>query len=86
MNPFEDLFNSMLLNAQVSVEEVAQYANERAAVLKTLVGQPGYELALIAERDNIALKAGISAFGEENTIHEQMGMVEGALRLAAILL
>ena len=46
-----------------AVDEVALYAAERMAVLATLIGQVGYEQAVIAERPNGALMAGISAGG-----------------------
>lgn len=43
----------------VAADEAALYASQRSQHLSTLVGQPGFAEAAKAERDNIAIKAGI---------------------------
>lgn len=46
---------------KADVTSMSMYAAQRATHLSTLVGQPGFEEAVIAERDSVALRAGISA-------------------------
>lgn len=64
--------------------ELAAYAAQRAAILATLIGQPGYELAVIAERDNVVLKAGIAAVGQADAAQARLiGVIQGALGISA---
>ena len=64
--------------------EVADYAAQRAAFLSTLVGQPGYQEAVIAERDNVALKMGTSAVSTATAADARLlGIVQGVLGLGA---
>jgi len=69
---------------QSSADSVAEYAAQRAAHLSTLVGQPGFMLAVRAERDNVMLYAAIQA-GENATAadNRMMGLLQGALTLGA---
>lgn len=69
------------------LEEVAGYAAERAGYLSTLVGDPGFKSAVIAERDNVALRAGIqSTLAADAADARIVGAVGGALRIAAVAL
>lgn len=61
-------------------DELRAYAAERMNHLATIVGQSGYELALVAERDSIALKAGVFAVNAGvNAEQRWTGMIQGAL-------
>jgi hypothetical protein len=67
-----------------SVDEVALYAAERTAVLAMHVGQPGFDLAVIAERDSVALMAAMNATGAANAVRQRiLGVIQGALWLGA---
>lgn len=64
--------------------EITAYAAERTAFLSTLVGQPGFEEAVRAERDNVALKAGISAVKTADAADARIvGIIQGVLFLGA---
>lgn len=70
-----------------SVDEVAEYASTRAEHLSTIVGQQGFELAARAERDNVALFAGVEVAGDLDEIDGQLiGLIKGMLTLAAKIL
>ena len=67
-----------------TAEAVAAYARERAFHLATIQGQPGFELAVIAERDSILLFAGIQLVDEADAADERVkGILEGGLSVAA---
>lgn len=64
--------------------ETTIYAAERTAYLSTLVGQPGFEEAVRAERDNVALKGGISTVaGADRADARLVGIIQGVLFLGA---
>ncbi len=79
------------IGAQADVEKlegVAAYAAERAAHLATIVHEPGFEDAVDAERDAVALKAAQAiteaADGADAAIRARIvGLVHGALSLGA---
>ncbi len=62
---YEDLLRDVLeetgADINVTKDELIQYTAARAVHLTTLIGQPGYHLALRAERDAVALYAGLNA-------------------------
>lgn len=65
---------------ETDCEELRLYVAERTNHLSTIVDQPGYELALIAERDSIALKAGIFAVNAGVAAEQRWtGMIQGVL-------
>lgn len=65
-------------------DEVRAYTAERMTHLAGLLGQPGYQLTLIAERDNVALKSGLSAVSAADAADgELIGLVAGFLGAAA---
>ena len=67
---------------------VAAYANERLQHLKSIANQPGFRLAVIAERDSIALKAAGRAIDQAVAADARLiGIVDGAISigLGAIL-
>lgn len=72
------------LDLSESVDAVAAYAAQRAAHLSTLVALPGFQEAVIAERDNVALRAGIAASAAGKTAEAKLlGVLQGALAIAA---
>lgn len=67
-----------------SLDEVALAMSESTARLALSVGQPGFEMALIAERDIVAIKAGLSAVGSADAIDNRIiGVIQGGLSMAA---
>ena len=87
-NEFEQLLSSLLddteENLAHSTQEIAAYAAERTAVLAILVGQVGYAQAVVVERDNVALFAGLEAVSNADGFRDRLlGAIQGALFLAA---
>lgn len=84
---FLDFLNDMKLGAEEKRAELATYASERAAQLSLAVGEPGYDEALKAARDSLALKAGVAAVeqADEADFHV-IGLIGGALAFAARVL
>ena len=85
----EDLLKDALDETGVGLdharEDVALYMVQRAAHLSTLVGQPGFELALRAERDNVALYAGVQASLQAAAADQRMvGLIQGILFRMAV--
>ena len=84
---FEDAIAETGVSLQVGAAELAAYAAERSAHLATLVGDPGFSIALRAERDAVALRAGITAVQEGDAADARIvGVIHGALSIAAGLL
>ena len=87
---FEGSFNDLLaaitedLGARFDddLDAISGYAAERADHLVTLFGQAGYNQAVIAERDNIALRAGVNASRSADHLDQQiLAMLHGGLRM-----
>lgn len=69
---------------QAGTAELAAYAAGRSAHLSTLVGDPGFAVALRAERDAVALKAGITAVRQGDAADQRIvGLIHGGLSFAA---
>lgn len=67
-----------------NLAEVTMYAAERTAYLSTLVGQRGFEEAVRAERDNVALRAGIASVRTADAADARVvGIIQGVLFLGA---
>jgi transcriptional regulator GlxA family with amidase domain len=84
----KNLLESALAETKIelgrSTSEVATYMAATAARLATLIGLPGYEDAVIAARNNVALYAAIKATERADAAHERVvGIIQGALFLAA---
>jgi hypothetical protein len=72
---------------KVSWDELRMYTAERANHLSAIVGKPGFELAVRAERDAIALKAGIAAVDTADQAGQRwLGMIQGTLIVVAKVL
>lgn len=70
-----------------SLDEIAIYASARTAHLSTIVAEPGFAQAVTAERDAIALKAGISAVAVGAEADQRLlGVIAGAIRIGALAL
>lgn len=68
------------VSLQKSAADVAVYASQRAEHLATIAGQPGFDRALIAERDAVRIYAGRSSVREGDAAdHRIHGIIEGGL-------
>lgn len=72
-------------------DEIAQYTSDRAAHLSLIVGQPGFEEAVRAERDNVMLMAASTIVrrgdAADALLRERLlGLVQGGLAIGAKLL
>ena len=66
---------------------LALYMTERAAHLASISHEPGFALAVIAERDSVALRAGLAANDVARAGDRWLlGLVQGALSVAARVL
>ncbi len=66
------------------LEAVKAYAAERMAHLSAIVGQPGFAMALRAERDNVGLKAVSAAVARADAVDARvLSLIEGALAIGA---
>jgi hypothetical protein len=82
VGPFKELGIDL-----IETEDVLRgYASESIARLTTIIGQPGFELAVQAERDILAIKAGLQLVKDaDRSDMRAIGLIEGALRMAASL-
>lgn len=72
---------------QPSLDEVSDYIAERAAHLATVVGEPGFEKILYAERDNVLLKAAGRAVVEADKLDARLlASAQAGLAIAARLI
>lgn len=75
---------SMGFELTADLGEVALYASERIEHLSRCVGKPGFDLALEAERDNLALKVGIHSVTRADAIDARiLAVARGGLAIAA---
>lgn len=74
----------MGISLETNMDELRTYAAERMLHLSTLIGQPGYQEALVAERDNVAMKAGLLAVdASDRADAELVGLITGAMAVGA---
>jgi hypothetical protein len=84
---FLDILNDLKIGAEEDRAELAEYASERALSLSVAVGQPGYDEALTAARDSVALKAGVMVVEDADSVDMHLlGLIAGALAFAARML
>lgn len=88
---FEDMFKELAKQTGKDFGEAgkiaADYAAERAAHLASMVGEDGFEDAVLAERDAVLLKLGVLATDRaDRTDQRIVGVVQGALRMVAVML
>lgn len=87
----ENVLKQALRDTQVSVKmesrELAAYINERAIVLAGAVGEKGYDLMVVAERDNVLLAAGIAGVAQADAAQARLiGILQGVLGVSAQVL
>lgn len=64
--------------------EIAALTATRGAELSSLVGQPGYDQAVIAARDEIALCAGLVAVEQADAVANRVrSIIQGSLMFVA---
>ena len=69
---------------RIDFTEIREYVAARTAYLATIVGQTGFEQALRAERDNVALKIGIGITKRADAADQRLlGVIGGVLSLGA---
>lgn len=72
------------LSLTTDVEAAALYAADRADALSLTIEEPGYYLALIAERDNVAMFAAGLTVGQADAMDARfLAAARGSLALAA---
>jgi len=68
-----------------AASELAEYAAHRADALSLAVGEPGFDQALEAERDNVALKAAAGAVEQADQVDSRvLATIARSLRIAAV--
>lgn len=82
----EDVLEETGAQLSVSKDDLVQYTAERGAHLATIVDEPGFSLALRAERDSIALYAGLNAsLAAEAADARMVGTIQGVLLKLAMV-
>lgn len=75
-------FQQILSGVVDNAESVARYAAARAAHLAKIIGEPGYDEAVKAEIQNVALEAGIAAVDSADAADVRVvSLIEGALKI-----
>lgn len=65
-------------------EKVAEYAAEQAEQLAEIIGEEGFELAVIAARDNVLMQAGVNLVAQADASDARfVGLLQGAISLGA---
>lgn len=72
------------LELKGDLQAIADYAAARAQHLSESVGEPGFDEALVAERDNVILFSASTAIDRADAVDARiLGLVEGALAMGA---
>jgi hypothetical protein len=88
---FEALIVAAMNETGVSLagarSDLAAYMAERATHLSLISGEAGFNEAVTAERDNVALRAGLNMSDQATGMEQRfIGIIAGALRIAALSL
>lgn len=86
---FDEALTRLGNNISTSTDSLAVYASERADHLSSILtnNEPGFDKAVVAARDNVALKAGLAVGQAAGAVdREWIGLIAGGLRLAAAAL
>jgi hypothetical protein len=82
-----DAFRDSGRQFRADTAQVAAYTAERVEHLKRSLGEPGYDRAVRAERDAIALMAAGRAVSQADAFDARMlGIIEGGLRIGVVAL
>jgi len=82
---FKDLVSVTVKSFEGDVDKLSLYAAERTIHLSLMLGESGYDEAVIIERDNIAMKAGILATDQADLFDQRLlGVIHGAIRIGAL--
>lgn len=80
----EDAVKETGADIEESLDTVVLFMSERALHLSTIAHEPGFTQALRAERNRVAIHAGLSvAEDADSSDHRILGLIQGALALAA---
>ena len=87
----QDIVDQIRLEAEslgvalaTDLQGVAEYAATRADHLSLAIGEPGFDLALKAERDSLALKAAVAGVQRADQVDARiLAVAQGGLALAA---
>ena len=83
----EDTLEGLGRDVETDLDAIANYMVERTEHLSDSVGEPGFNEAVLAERDNIILAAGILITKEGDRADQRIaGVITGAIRIAAVAL
>lgn len=85
---FMDLLNGVAKETGKDLSEslgtIRTTVAEQMAKLSAVVGEPGYERAVLAARDNVALAAGLEAVEDGDAADTRIiGVIQGALFFGA---
>ena len=85
---FKDLLESTAdrlgIELTATHDEVKAYAKNRMLFLASIIDEPGFDFALRAERDNVAMFLGISVTGTADAADVELrGVILGALSIGA---
>lgn len=84
---FQRMLEEFGRTLKVEAAVVAAYAAERTEHLSLIVDEPGFGEAVLAERDNVLLRAGIAATRSADVVDQRLaGLIQGALRMGAVAL
>lgn len=86
-NTLDDALESSGATLKESREEVAQFMHDRALHLSTITHEPGFGKAVVAERNAIAMEAGLEVSevaGKADV--EMLGWIGAGLRIFAMVL
>ena len=79
-----DAIKGTLQDGKLNLQEVVDYTAKRAAHLATLASQPGFDEAVKAEVNNVAMYAGIQAVEMGDATDARiLGIIEGTLTFAS---
>lgn len=75
-----DALNSTGVNLQRSADEVVRYAAQQGAILSLAAGEPGFDKAMTAATNAVALFAGLNATLEAEAADARLvGIITGVL-------
>lgn len=88
---FESMLKDAVAETGVRLKDtpraLALYMAERTLHLSTIAHEPGFEQAVRAERNSVALRAGIETHAQASALDFQLlGLIQGGLRIAAAAL